>query len=76
MTRGARPPGIARCRSALAQSPVWGLGRVIAVEHPALACTRIDLDPEDGRDASEQLVEELCRGQGEDQVAYRGGEPT
>ena len=43
-----RRPGrweIARCRCALAQSPVWGLGRVIAAEHPALACTRIDLDP-------------------------------
>ncbi len=58
----------------LAQSPVWGLGRVIASEHPALACTRIDLDPEDRRDAADQLVEELLWGQGEDQVAYRGAQ--
>ena len=32
-----RPRAIVRCRSALAQSPIWGLGRVIASEHPALA---------------------------------------
>ena len=31
----------------LAQSPLWGLGRVIAAEHPELSCTRIDLDPQD-----------------------------
>ena len=52
----------------LAQSPVWGLGRVIAAEHPRLACTRIDLDPEDRRDAADQLAEESVCGQGEDQV--------
>ncbi len=74
VTRGAQAAGDHPLPLCLAQSPVWGLGRVIAVEHPALCCTRIDLDPEDGRDASEQLVEELCRGQGEDQVVYRGGQ--
>ncbi len=74
VTRGAQAAGDRPLPLCLAQSPVWGMGRVIAVEHPALACTRIDLDPEDRRDASEQLVEEICRGQGEDQVVYRGGE--
>ena len=72
-----RRPGrgqIARCRWRWPNRPLWGLGRVIAAEHPELACTRIDLDPEDRRDAADQLAEELCAGQGEDQVAYRGGE--
>jgi NADPH:quinone reductase-like Zn-dependent oxidoreductase/acyl carrier protein len=50
------------------------LGRVIASEHPALACTRIDLDPENGHDAADQLVEELLWGRGEDQIAYRGAQ--
>jgi acyl transferase domain-containing protein/NAD(P)-dependent dehydrogenase (short-subunit alcohol dehydrogenase family) len=74
VTRGAQAAGDRLLPLCLAQSPVWGMGRVIAVEHPALACTRIDLDPEDRRDASEQLAEEICRGQGEDQVVYRGGQ--
>ncbi len=72
VTRGAQAAGDRPLPLCLAQSPVWGLGRVIAAEHPAMACTRIDLDPEDRRDAADQLVEEICRGQGEDQVAYRG----
>ena len=28
------------------QAPIWGLGRVIALEHPALQCRRIDVDPQ------------------------------
>src|SRR5262249_6319598 len=35
---GSQLPGIA-------QSPLWGLGNVIALEHPELHCVRIDLDP-------------------------------
>jgi acyl transferase domain-containing protein len=59
----------------LAQSPLWGLGRVVAAEHPELNCTRIDLDPAaDRRDEADQLAEEIWAGQREDQVAYRGGE--
>ncbi len=27
------------------QSPIWGLGKVIALEHPALHCRCVDLDP-------------------------------
>ncbi len=29
----------------LGQAPIWGLGRVIANEHPELSCVRIDLEP-------------------------------
>jgi acyl transferase domain-containing protein/acyl carrier protein len=29
----------------VAQSSVWGMGKVIALEHPELNCVRIDLDP-------------------------------
>ncbi|NES41137.1 type I polyketide synthase, partial [Moorena sp. SIO2C4] len=31
----------------VAQSSVWGMGKVISLEHPELNCTRIDLDPEE-----------------------------
>ncbi|MGA2258480.1 MAG: type I polyketide synthase, partial [Thermoguttaceae bacterium] len=73
VTRGAQAAGNAT-PLALAQSPIWGLGRVVAAEHPELGCTRIDLDPADRRDAADQLTEEIWSGQNEDQVAYRGGE--
>ncbi|MGO9112136.1 MAG: SDR family NAD(P)-dependent oxidoreductase [Thermoguttaceae bacterium] len=73
VTRGAHAAGDASAL-ALAQSPIWGLGRVVAAEHPELGCTRIDLDPADRGDEVNQLAEEIWFGQHEDQVAYRGGE--
>ena len=72
VTRGAQATGDSPLPLNLAQSPVWGVGRVIATEHPTMACTRVDLDPDDQADAADQLVEELCWNQGEDQVIYRG----
>jgi acyl transferase domain-containing protein/NADPH:quinone reductase-like Zn-dependent oxidoreductase/NAD(P)-dependent dehydrogenase (short-subunit alcohol dehydrogenase family)/acyl carrier protein len=74
ITCGAQAVGSRPLPLSLAQSALWGLGRVIASEHPALACTRIDLDPEDRHDAADQLIEELLWGQGEDQIAYRGAQ--
>ncbi len=74
VTRGAQATADHSRPLCLAQSPVWGLGRVIAAEYPTLACTRIDLDPEDRRNAPDQLAEELCWGQGEDQIVYRGND--
>jgi len=71
VTRGAQAVGDRPLPLNLAHAPVWGLGRVIAAEHPALACTRIDLDPENRQDAADQLLEDLWWGQGEDQIAYR-----
>ena len=45
VTRGAQPIAEIPTPLSLGQAPIWGLGRVIAAEHPELACTRIDLDP-------------------------------
>ncbi len=44
VTRGAHAAGN-ETPLALEQSPLWGLGRVIAAEHPELECSRIDLEP-------------------------------
>ncbi len=73
VTRGAQAVGDRAQPVSLGQSPVWGLGRVIAAEHPELACTRVDLDPEAGEAQVQQLIEELWAGQAEDQIAYRDG---
>ncbi len=72
VTAGAQPTGPETSRLRVAQSPVWGLGRVIALEHPEFQCTRVDLDP--AGSASEQarlLASELASGSPEDQVAFR-----
>jgi len=74
VTRGAQPvAGQRREPLALAQSPIWGLGRVIAAELPTLSCTRIDLDPENPQVSSTQLLGELLHGGAEDQVVYHAG---
>jgi NADPH:quinone reductase-like Zn-dependent oxidoreductase/NAD(P)-dependent dehydrogenase (short-subunit alcohol dehydrogenase family)/acyl carrier protein len=59
------------------QSTLWGLGRVIALEHPELRCVRIDLEA--GLEATPHptvslLIDELRQADGEDQIAYRRGQ--
>jgi len=58
-----------------AQAPVWGLANAIALEHPELRCTCVDLDEGAGADAL--LAElEVPRGTagGPSLVAWRGSE--
>ena len=52
------------------QAPLWGLGRVIRLEHPDLHCTCIDLDCSD---SLKPLLEELSVADTEAQIAYRQG---
>ncbi len=87
VTRGAQAVGNAQTAVACTQAPAWGLGKVIALEHPELRCKRIDLDPEiTRRSASESaaateapnaneiadLLQELFAEDGEDLIAWRG----
>lgn len=74
VTHCAQPTGAHSQPLNLAQSPVWGLGRVLAAEQPTLSCTRVDVDAQSNGVVSEQLVEELLWGVREDQVVYRGTE--
>jgi acyl transferase domain-containing protein/acyl carrier protein len=53
------------------QAPLWGLGKVISLEHPEFACTRVDLG---SSEEVQSLFRELWVGDGEDQIALRGGE--
>ena len=59
---------------ALAQSPSWGMGRVIALEHPELKPTWIDLDP-DSTDAvqASDLLRTMAAANDELQIAVRAG---
>jgi acyl transferase domain-containing protein/NAD(P)-dependent dehydrogenase (short-subunit alcohol dehydrogenase family)/SAM-dependent methyltransferase/acyl carrier protein len=61
----------------LAQSPLWGLGKVVALEHPEFGCRRVDLEL-DADSASrlqqlEGLVAELLAPDREDETVWRGG---
>ncbi len=69
VTRGTQPA--AGAVTSPAGATLWGLGKVIALEHPELRCTRIDLAPAGQAAEIEALVEELFAGDGEDQVALR-----
>ena len=84
---GGRPPRLwvvtaaaqaARPEDSLAglpQASLWGLGRVVALEHPELRCVRIDLDAAAASGTSlDGLLAELRQPDGEDEIALRGGE--
>ncbi|WP_280273462.1 type I polyketide synthase [Nocardia wallacei] len=71
VTRGAVPVG--RQRVMLAQAPLWGLGRVVGLEHPSLWGGAIDLDPaatDAGWDA-DAIITRITAADDEDQIAFR-----
>jgi acyl transferase domain-containing protein/acyl carrier protein len=75
VTRGAQAAGEEPAPLAIAQSPLWGLGRVIAQEHPTLWGGLVDLEPTAslGDAAAQQLWAEISTPDGEDQLAFRQG---
>ncbi|WBB80647.1 SDR family NAD(P)-dependent oxidoreductase [Micromonospora sp. WMMD882] len=72
VTAGAQPVSGAAAPAAPYQTPVWGLGAVVGLEHPHLWGGLIDLDP-DADSPADALVTSLRSADGEDQVAWRGG---
>ena len=66
VTRGAQ--SVTPC---LAQAPLWGLGRVFRLEHPAIPCTLVDLNSDAGDWGD--LVKELQAGERDHEVAWREG---
>ena len=72
VTRGAQTLEAEPARSVV-HAPLWGLGKVIALEHPELRCTRVDLDPdEDAARDADDLVNEILADDREDEIAVRG----
>jgi NAD(P)-dependent dehydrogenase (short-subunit alcohol dehydrogenase family)/acyl carrier protein len=58
---------------ALEQAPLWGLGRVLATEHPELWGGLIDLGARAGPAEAALLLRAIEAADGEDQVALRSG---
>jgi myxalamid-type polyketide synthase MxaD len=75
ITRGSQPAGIEPSPIDVAQAPLWGLGRVIAQEHPMFWGGLMDLEPGEIplEDTAHQLWNELSNSEGEDQIAFRQG---
>jgi microcystin synthetase protein McyG len=74
VTRGAQSVSGERRGVEVAQAPVWGLARVIALEHSGLWGGLVDLDPNavEPASAARALLDEIRTSDGEDQVALRG----
>jgi len=75
ITQGAQPVGEETLPLDTAQAPLWGLGRVIAQEHPMFWGGLMDLEPGASllEDAAHQLWKEISAPDGEDQIAFRQG---
>jgi NAD(P)-dependent dehydrogenase (short-subunit alcohol dehydrogenase family)/acyl carrier protein len=75
VTRGAWAIEPSASPLALSQSVLWGLGRVLDLEHPGLRCTRVDLDPGELERSVQLLGAELSRGEDSPvrEVAFRAG---
>lgn len=71
VTCGAQPIGECVEKLAVAQATVWGLGQVIAIEHPDIWGGQIDLDPDSVPGDSTALIKELLVPDGEDQIVLR-----
>ncbi|NTU84759.1 MAG: SDR family NAD(P)-dependent oxidoreductase, partial [Chloroflexales bacterium] len=73
-TRTAQAAGEGQARHEPGQAPLWGLGRVIALEHPEIWGGLIDLDDIGADVCARQLLAEVWEPDrdGEDQVAWRG----
>jgi amino acid adenylation domain-containing protein len=57
----------------VAQAPLWGLGRVVAIEHADIWGGLIDLDAVPWPGEAEWLAQEIVTPDGETQLALRGG---
>jgi len=75
ITCGAQPADEETLPLDTAQSSLWGLGRVVAQEHPMFWGGLMDLEPRPSvpEDAAHQLWKEITAPDGEDQIAFRQG---
>nr|MBA3470516.1 SDR family NAD(P)-dependent oxidoreductase [Herpetosiphonaceae bacterium] len=71
VTRGAQVVADNQQAITIAQAPVWGLGRVLATEHPELWGGIIDLDPSNPADECLCLFQEITATAVGEQLALR-----
>ncbi|MCB0171114.1 MAG: type I polyketide synthase [Anaerolineae bacterium] len=74
VTRGAQVVASDAAPAAIAQSPLWGMGRVIANEFPDLHCTCLDLSLAPTSDEIKLMAQTLQSSDAEDQIAFRANQ--
>lgn len=74
VTKGAMPVGTVPQNLNVGQASLWGMGKVIALEHSDLDHQLIDLDPLAEEESISALVAEILSPEAsEDQIAFRQG---
>jgi acyl transferase domain-containing protein len=74
ISRGAQPAGEKPKPLSVLQSPLWGLGRTIAMENGDFWSGMVDLDPADPpATAAALLIRQFAAPRDEDQTAFREG---
>jgi len=71
VTRSAVPIMRETGQLAVNQAPLWGFGRVVALEHPELWGGIIDLDGHASAGDVETILKEVLNSEGEDQIGFR-----
>lgn len=71
VTRGVQPIESEKTSLSVAQSPLWGMGKVVALEFPDWWGGMIDLDIDTSDQEINQLLSEIENSQGEDKIAFR-----
>jgi len=73
VTRGAQSPDGGPVPG-LKHATIWGLAKVIAIEHPELHCVTVDLDPlANPADSADVFFQEILSGTEEGEIAFRQG---
>jgi len=72
VTRGAQAVGESVKSVTVAQSTLWGLGRVINNEFPNLQCKKVDISPVGSSAEIQSLFAQLWSDEEEDEIALRG----
>ena len=73
VTRGVQWIESEKTSLSVAQSPLWGMGKVVGLEFPDWWGGMIDLDINTSDQEINQLLSEIENSQGEDKMAIRGG---
>ena len=74
MTKGAQAVDTEK-NVQVQQSPLWGLGRVIAMEHPNFNCRNLDLDPQSKMTVDiDTIIDEVILRDHEREIAHRSGQ--
>lgn len=73
VTSGAQEVAANDTLPGIGGSPIWGLRKVVTLEHPDLPIACLDLDPVEPEQWAAQLCAELPGGPADEQISYRRG---